>query len=373
MESLHSFAKGAGCCSFLIAALVSCSTPEKSTEPAPVLVEKSSSPPIAPVPVAPPNLPAVSEDLWKQGLSRSGLSDRPTLSRDGKKLYFISRDRSLHRQRQLYEVHLETREERRLTFQDGDVFEAVVSEDDGSVYYTSTTDQIKERPVLFYPELRTAPWPTTDIYRMRPGYDIHDRLTDTASYEGFLHAHSEGSGGSFLIASRWTGEDLILIRTSTHKTAFETLSHKPNHLLHSYTTNNKRKWRAWVEEEKDSGVSQIAISAKNQKHSMFKTGLLEVRDIQLMENSKSSSNSSLKESVEILLTGKRQKGFLRQAYLLKLNDNCLQSLMSMDATIADLRLANDSKTLLWTLISGSRSQVFMAPFTAPTSNCEPIE
>lgn len=371
MESLHSAAKGAGYFIVAVLALSSCSSSQKSTEapvPAPVAVEKAPATPAAKASILPP----VPEEQWRQGLSISGLSDRPIFSRDGRKILFISRERSLHRSRQLYEFNPETKEERRLTFQDGDVFEAVVSEDDDSIYYTSTTDQIKERPVLFFPEERTAAFPSTDIYRMRPTQSYHERLTNTPAYEGFLHYHSEVLGVSFLTASRQVGDDLHLVRTVIGKPLFETPVQKPGYYLHSFTTNKARKWRAWVEEDRATGASQIAVSVRGQKPQSFKTGLVEVRDIQLLENPKVGISSPLSEQVEILLTGKLQKGMLRQAYWLKLKDPCYQTFMPIEATIADLKVSNDQKTLLYTLISGNRSQVFAAPLQAPTSNCEPI-
>ncbi len=350
----------------LLAALVSCSTPSKMpvVSPTPEAEKPIATPP---KPVS-QSLPSVSDDDWKAGLSRAGQSDHPILSRDGKKVLFISRDRSLHKQRQLYEISLETKDERRLTFQDGEVYEATLGEDDGSIYYSSTTDQIKERPLIFYPELKNSPWPPTDIYRIRTGQDLHERLTDSPGYEGFLYVHSEAIGSTLITASRQVGDDLQLIRSTNSKISFEIISAKPGTKLHSFTSLNKRKWKAWIEEEKN-GASSIALSLKGQKPTVFKTGLLEARDIQLME---SSSSSNLKDSVEILLTGKIQKGFLRQAYWLKLKDNCLQAFMPKEATIADLRLSADQKIVLWTMIQDHRSQVFVAPLAAPNTTCEPI-
>lgn len=315
-------------------------------------------------------LPTLTEDIWTKALTKTGTNDRGVFTKDSRKVLFISRDRYAHKQRQLYELNLDTQEEKRLTFQDGDVFEAVANEDDGSIFYTSTTDSLKERPPLFFPETKTSLWPPTDIYKIKSSRDPHERWTASPGFDGFLHVQIESPGSAFLVASSLQGDDLHLFRSPTTKSAFDSFMQRPNVHFHSFVSSPKRKWRAWVEEEKESGASTISVGVKGQKLLSLKPGLLEIRDLQILEVGR--PNSALKDAVEILFTGKNQKGGLRQAYWLKLKDDCLQAFMPLDANVADLRLSQDQKLLLWTVSSGNRSQVFMAPLAAPTGACEKL-
>lgn len=76
-----------------------------------------------------------------------GDNDHPRFSPDGKTLLFTSRHRSFHRSAQVYELDLEKNKERRVTFSDGDAFDAIYLGND-EVLYASTTDEVKESPLL---------------------------------------------------------------------------------------------------------------------------------------------------------------------------------------------------------------------------------
>lgn len=324
---------------------------------------------MAPPAVSNKKLTPVTEDFWKQAITKNGLNDHPTFSRDNRKILYISRERPKHKQRQLYELNLDNQQEKRLTFQDGDVYEAVMSDEDGAIFYTSTTDAIKERPPLFFPENKSSAWPLTDIYKIRSWREPHERWTDTPSFDGFLHLQNEGAGW-YLVSSRLVGDDMQLVRSGTAKSNFENFMVRPGMSYLSFTSSPKRKWRAWVEEDKDSGTGTIVLGAKGQRLMTLKTGLFEVRDVQIIEGGK--PKDSLKESVEILYTGRPQKGAYRQAYWLRLKDDCLQSFMPMEANVSDLKLSNDQKLLLWTVSLPDRSQVFLSPLMAPTGSCESL-
>jgi Tol biopolymer transport system component len=126
-------------------------------------------------------------------------------SNDGKSLFYISRGRAQHKQAQAYVMDLTTRRERRLTFQDGDVFE--IDRDPTSserFFYTSTTDENKERPEFIRNATKAPPPPSylrlvggdlppTEIYlSTRDGRTIR-RLTNSEGFDGQLSASSTKS------------------------------------------------------------------------------------------------------------------------------------------------------------------------------------
>lgn len=324
-----------------------------------------------PAPLAPsdPGKSGPSEDDWKSAVTKVGLNEKPAFSRDGRRLLFVSRERSLHKHRQLYELNLTTQDEKRLTFQDGDVFEGVYNMEDGSIFYTSTTDAIKERPALFYPDLARTPWPRTDLYRIKSLQEPHERWTSSLEFEGFIHVFTEKPGFTFIVLSRMLRDDIQLFRSAMAKPPkFQSLIRRPGHRVHSYTTFGKKRWAAWVEEDKE-GQGQLLFSVAGKKALTLKTGLHEVRDLQLLEVGRAPT---LKDSGEVLFTARREKGGLRQAFWLRLKDSCLQSFMRLNANIRDLRLSYDRKVLAWTMATPTRSQVFVAPLMAPSTPCESL-
>jgi A/G-specific adenine glycosylase len=85
-------------------------------------------------------------------LTTSGQNSNARFSFDGKRILYISRGRSQHRQAQVYELNLENMNERRITFHDGDDSGAdylpSLSPQNEKIVYASSTDEIKEEPLL---------------------------------------------------------------------------------------------------------------------------------------------------------------------------------------------------------------------------------
>lgn len=109
-----------------------------------------------------------------------GDNEHPRFSSDGNRLLYTSRARSFHKGAQIYEMDLQKNKERRVTFSDGDAFDAIYISDK-EILYSSTTDEIKEIPLLnknvekeFLPsDLYMSDLYGNDILRIsqQPGYD----------------------------------------------------------------------------------------------------------------------------------------------------------------------------------------------------------
>lgn len=334
------------------------------------------SKPTTPEEVAKEPLPMVStapkEEAptdWSKAITKLGKNEKPSFSNDGKRLLFISRDRNAHKHRQLYEMNLESKQEKRLTYQDGEVFEGTLSPDDQSIFYTSTTDEIKERPLLFYPELKSEPFPTTEIYRIKPKDDLHERWTQRPGFDGFIHTHTEPGKGLAVTQSRWVGSDLQMYRSYGQKPSFEDVGGRKSGLWnHSFTTHLKKPWKAWIQENSITGATTLIFQKAGAKQNL-ELPTYEVRDLQFVETGSSASDP---EMVQLIYTGRSEKMGQRKAFWLNLTAKCQAPFLKSQAEVSGLQVSPDGKNLAWTLSQGDQSQIFMGLLDRGSDTCEPL-
>lgn len=312
-------------------------------------------------------------DLWKKAVTQLGQNENAVFSSSGNKILFISRDRLAHRQRQLYELNLAQRTERRLTFQDGEVLEVTTSPNDGFIFYTSTTDEIKERPALLYPELKNAPLPQTEIYRIQPDEELHERWTNFAGFDGLPFVSQDIGKGAVVTISRWSNDRLILLRSSVQQPRFVPVLDRSGHSIHSFTTLDRKGWRAWVEENTTSRASKVVWLKRGQKPLEVLTGFYDLRHLRLWNNheDRGLSNEPTDEA-HLLFTARAQIGGPRQAYWLQLQKNCSTILDLGPGEVTSIDLSPDQKSILWTLSQGPNAQVFLDTLQRPTRLCQPL-
>lgn len=75
-----------------------------------------------------------------------GINSSPCFTEDGVKFLYVSQQRPSHQQTQVYEFDLSSTKEKRLTYQDG-LISNPLSIGKDILAYSSTTDEIKERPL----------------------------------------------------------------------------------------------------------------------------------------------------------------------------------------------------------------------------------
>lgn len=106
---------------------------------------------------------SMSDYLLAQGarqITQAGDNDEPKFSNDGQRLLFSSRLRVNHKSWQIYEYDFINNRERRVTFSDGDATSPSYMSD-RELIYSSTTDEIKERPLQ---GMGNSNLPPSDIY-----------------------------------------------------------------------------------------------------------------------------------------------------------------------------------------------------------------
>jgi Tol biopolymer transport system component len=82
-------------------------------------------------------------------LSSDGENYGAQFSPDGKSLLFIAAKKIKHSHAQIYQLNLSDKTARRITFQDGDIFDVSFqrqSNNNDSIVYSSSTDELKENP-----------------------------------------------------------------------------------------------------------------------------------------------------------------------------------------------------------------------------------
>lgn len=160
-------------------------------------------------------------DVKNQSLEQltfSGNNFRPQTSVDGLKLLFVSQNRVEHEQAQLYELALETKKQKRVTYQDGQVIGGFYHTKSRDLFYVSSTDEDKESPaflrhakeriqnglpIFAADELERIPqslstwldhWTLlgTEIYRGDETLSKIDRLTHHSGFDGWPHLHPDG-------------------------------------------------------------------------------------------------------------------------------------------------------------------------------------
>jgi hypothetical protein len=97
----------------------------------------------------------------------------------------LSKNRDLQKETQIYELNLDHFRERRLTYQDGNCFDAEYTPDGRHILYSSNTDEIKENPPLLHPR-KPSDRPQTEIYLRDLEGDEIQRLTFQDGYQGQL-------------------------------------------------------------------------------------------------------------------------------------------------------------------------------------------
>lgn len=215
--------------------------------------------------------------ILSQGYNRSAV-----FSDDGDKIFYISKNRRGHKNTQIHEYDLILQADRRLTFQDGEVF-SVQPLNNREIIYASNTDEIKESPFAVEKDDR---FPRAELYQSDLFGSEIVRLTHNPGFDGemiFVPARKQllftstrsGSPGLFWLDLR-TGKAL----------PFQTDSEKPQRSP-ALATDSRTVF--WIEEDlKEKTTSIYSDSIFGKKRNLVKTfkgqvkSLLPARDGQII-------------------------------------------------------------------------------------------
>ncbi len=289
-------------------------------------------------------------------LTRLGINEAPSLSPDQKQIVFTSRKRANHLQQQVYILDLESRRERRLTFQDGDCSDPIFLNQGKQIVYASTTDELKENPVLFQKKAAPSPWPPSDLYISDLIGEVILRLTNRAGFDGqpwqisdrtLLYSRAEGSA-----LETWQLHlDSKLDSKKDSKKAAPLLV-VPDHSIESLRIAPNRTVAAWIQHSPEQVRTASVQNLRASKDLKLPEG--KFRDLHWFTNEK------------LLFSARILKKEFYQIYVYDVKTQCLQNLVESPQNLFYPQPLVGNTEILFAADLGKGSQLFKK--SIPTSD-----
>lgn len=194
-------------------------------------------------------------------LTFMGDNERPRFSPDGERLIF-SRSKNGHKQAQIYELNWKKNLERRVTYSDGDSFDPIYTNDD-EIIYASTTDEIKESPLLNRDFDKEDP--PSDLYLSDLFGTNIIRLTRQPSYDGEA-AYIDNPKRPFLFFASSRGGIRGLYRMDFKTTQVSFLSVEKGKKKSSPAVSPDQKKLVWIEKDLDKKTERIILAGIGGKY-----------------------------------------------------------------------------------------------------------
>jgi Tol biopolymer transport system component len=163
--------------------------------------------------------PAAPDPYPSEQITYLGTNSQATVSSDGLKVVFVSRQRDGHENHQLYLMDLAKNQESRISHQDGDVAFPVFHPKRDLVLFSSTTDEVKESPDISSiisssdvgEKTHTDPilWPT-DLYATNIDGSRMWRISRHKGFDGLASFHPRGRLVAFT-TSRYGKKALLTV------------------------------------------------------------------------------------------------------------------------------------------------------------------
>lgn len=286
-----------------------------------------------------------------------GDNERPRFSPNGKKLIYSSRLRDGHKGSQIYEMDLDTLKERRMTFSDGDAFDATyISE--GEVLYSSTTDEIKERPLIN--KIFDKEYPPSDLY-MSDLYGTEIvRLTQQPGYDGqglfLLHPTKP----AILFTSR-RGELTGLYRLDLEMLPVSLLSAESQKEKRFPSLSADGKQLVWAERDLKSGrQSLVSMKFGDKAPQIFKSDEGEYSDIFFAP----------RPPARLFYSIKRKGERFSQIESYHIEKNCTQVVLKGEEHLTSPSTSNDlEERLAFTREFKGQKQIYIIPLPSDLGPC----
>ncbi|MCB0351343.1 MAG: PD40 domain-containing protein [Bdellovibrionales bacterium] len=302
-------------------------------------------------------LPATS------ALPIGGENTRGKFSYGGDKILFISRDRLKHSQPQAYEYDLKTQKDRRITFQNGEVFDVAYSSEPHHFYYSSTTDEIKENPEFIRSALaKKSPdtltnffgetLPPTEIYESTLDGRNIQRLTDSEGFDGLISTSTLRSEITFISTRRNTKDAYIMKTNSNNLTRLPIGKDESDSIVQSPSG----KYVAWTRSPSEIWISNL-YGAKSQKVMADKFTNIDPVWHPNEEEILFSSNRDDKENFEL--------------YVIKKDGSCLRRLTYHSAHDRLPDISPDGKKLLYSSLRTGKWQLYLTEYAPPPCPAPP--
>ncbi len=297
-----------------------------------------------------------------QQLTFIGRNRYPSLSKNNKKMLFVSSLRAKHKHQQVYLKNLEPNHERRITFQDGNVINPQFIWGTNSIIYESTTDEGKDLSQIFKKtkineknKIALLNYSlNSEIYLSDLSGHKINRLTHSENFDGFAHAISSKE----------------IIYSSLLKNKFELLwlKKKKNHWHHSKLNSlktNRLQPQAYLPTK---SLVWVGLS-KKKKSSTLVLGDFSGKPVQTIEAGGNFSISpKWHPSGEYILFSSNQKNSKNyELYVYELSSKCIKRLTYLSTTEIDPAFSPDGGYVYFSSNLEGSYQIFRMKFSPPIS------
>jgi hypothetical protein len=300
-------------------------------------------------------------DTSAQLTLNTGESSNPHFSKDGSSLFYVSKDRPLHKNQQAYEWSFVAKKERRITYSDGDVKEIISIEDGKNLAYISNTDVIKDNPELLRKTIGAAAngvSANNDIFTCDwTGLPI-EKLTKSDTHYEFLSLGADGK--SFVFISNKDKSSQVA-SMSIHGGAVTNLIHgEPFPIL--YPQQDSTHTVTWLEEDKSQNPS-LQRKKSLGKIEVIRPPYTSIHDISWWDSSKGL----------LLISGKQAKDPFDNITLYDFRSQCTIPLLAKKSDLWQPTVDTEKKNLaVTTLVSGHlQIQVYSLSQDPPPSCTKP--
>ncbi len=287
-----------------------------------------------------------------------GENENPFLSADGKKLVFQSRNRSQHSSWQIYELDLQSKKERRITFSDGDAFDPILLSST-ELIYASTTDEIKEDPFGPRSLLKRPP---SDLYSSDLFGNVIVRLTKQPGYDAQPFFKKKPKPALLFVSAR--GEILGLYQLDLRTEVVSLISSERGKEKLSPRVSPDQNTYAWIEKDLDrKSQSLVTMTTKTKVLRLVSTDEGELTGLRFLSETPNRLIYSLKTS----------KGSSIQVY--DLEKNCTQTLHSDTDLLSSPQILSEApKKLIYARKTKQSSQIFSKELPTDLGPCkEPLK
>lgn len=286
-------------------------------------------------------------------ITTQGENSSASFSKDGQKILFVSRGREAHKQSQVYEFDLNALTERRVTFQDGDCGTPIFTEDGKHMIYSSSTDELKERPPILDAAKKTEngnsesePEPF-ELYKSDLAGAKIERLTQRPGYDGDLFLRPDRPTSA--VFAQWKNKKWDQHQINTVTGAQIPLMEKAQYSIENLRLSPKGKYWVWIEKSTVNKSVEVVLAKSNLK----KERALTLSDYEI-ESLTWGNDEVLLASLKL----PKEKYF--QIYSFDIMSGCLAILIKGKADLYDPKISNDERSVILTAVEDSgKSDVYL--------------
>lgn len=273
-------------------------------------------------------------------LTSDGESFAPALADNGVEILFLSARPETHEQSQVFLYNLESLSERRVTYQDGQCSSPIFVKKNGDIVYASTTDEIKERPLLF--QKAQASEIPSELYLSDINGSSIRRLTKHIGFDGDAVDKTDRAN-SIYFSQQEKGAKKIL-QLNLVSTQFIPVLEKKDISMEDFRPSPSGKKWIWTERDLKTQQSTTWLAEKS----------LSKAQVLILPKGQYRDYFWLDES-HLLLSAKLEDSDHYQIVSYDLEKKCLHSVLSHKSNLTEPQLAGNLKSLIFVSdASGSR-------------------